>query len=122
LTDLRESGCFNFDESIEELPTPDADQSIQNLNALIIRNMHSAATAQSSKLEYKTEFICILKETPKGKEVAENAGLNMVRFIDNGEEEPYLMLDGQFRSDELREIARAYDVVMELRKIGGVKC
>jgi len=123
LTDLRESGCFNFDASIEEFPVPDiADESIQNLNALIIRNMHSAATVQSTKLKSETGFINILQETAKGKEVAENAGLNMVSFIDNGEEEPYLMLDGQFRSDDLREIARAYDVAMELRKIGGVVC
>lgn len=74
------------------------------------------------EFDLKKEFLRILQETAKGKEVAENAGLNMVRIIDNGEEEPYLMLDGQFRSDDLREIARAYDVAMELRKIGGAVC
>lgn len=74
------------------------------------------------EFDLKKEFLRILQETAKGKEVAENAGLNMVRIIDNGEEEPYLMLDGQFRSEDLREIARAYDVAMELRKIGGAVC
>jgi hypothetical protein len=74
------------------------------------------------EIDLKKEFLRILQETAKGKEVAENAGLNMVGFREDGNEEPFVSLDGHFRSDDLREIARAYDAVMELRKIGGVKC
>lgn len=67
--------------------------------------------------DLESEFFRALRETEKGKEVEENAGLNMVRFVEDENAAPHLMLDGEFRAAELMELARAYNAVVPPKDI-----